>query len=56
MSRQEENWHMMLTLRMSWNDANAIKDESDRNFLMARIGEIHEAQKLQRDAAAASEQ
>jgi hypothetical protein len=44
MSRQEENWHMMLTLRMSWIDAEAIKNEEDRNFLMARISEIHQAQ------------
>ena len=49
MTRQEENWHMMLTLRMSWSDADSIEKEGDRGFLMARIAEIHQAQASQRE-------
>lgn len=56
MTRQEENWHMMLTLRMSWIDADSIKDEGDRDFLMARIAEIHQSQQQKQQEEATSSQ
>ena len=32
MTRREENFHMMMTLRMTWSEANGIDDEQDRKF------------------------
>tara|TARA_B100000085_G_C18414373_1_gene459950 strand:- start:438 stop:677 length:240 start_codon:yes stop_codon:yes gene_type:complete len=54
MTRREENFHMMMTLRMTWSEANGIDDEEDRKFLMDRVGEMHSNMAAQRQMAASA--
>lgn len=47
MTKQEENWELLLTLGMPWHIANDIEDRSDRDFLLEKCGTLraeHEAQ------------
>ena len=54
MARREENFHMMMTLRMTWSEANGIDDEQDRKFLMDRVSEMHSNMAAQRQMAASA--
>ena len=40
MTEQEENWLLMTTLHMPWNQVKEITDPEDRKFLLDKASEI----------------